>query len=48
MTVFQPPPWMLGTGHTFKAIASAVAGRSSRFACPAKVSLGSRKSAQSL
>jgi hypothetical protein len=45
---FEPPPWTLGTGQTFKTSASAVAGRHHRFSCPAKVSLGARYAMASL
>lgn len=48
MTPFQPPPWTLGTGLTFKTSASAVAGRHHRFSCPARVSLGARYAVSSL
>ncbi len=48
MTPFQPPPWTIGTGLTFKTSASAVAGRNHRFSCPAKVSLGARYAVSSL
>jgi len=48
VTPFQPPPWTIGTGLTFKTSASAVAGRNHRFSCPAKVSLGARYAVSSL
>jgi hypothetical protein len=47
-TPFEPPPWTIGRGDRFSVTASAVAGRSGRFGCPAKVSLGARRRAQSL
>ena len=48
MTPFEPPPWTIGRGDRFSVTASAVAGRSGRFGCPAKVSLGARRIAKSL
>jgi len=48
VTPFDPPPWTLGTGLTFRTSASAVAGRHHRFSCPAKVSLGARYAVSSL
>jgi hypothetical protein len=48
VTPFEPPPWTIGRGDRFSVTASAVAGRSGRFGCPAKVSLGARRIAKSL
>jgi hypothetical protein len=48
VTPFVPPPWAVGRGDRFSVTASAVAGRSGRFGCPAKVSLGARRMAKSL
>ena len=48
MTPFEPPPWTIGRGDRFSVTASAVAGRSGRFGCPAKVSLGARRICQVL
>jgi PD-(D/E)XK nuclease superfamily len=48
VTPFEAPPWTIGRGDRFAVTASAVAGRSGRFGCPAKVSLGARRIAKSL
>jgi hypothetical protein len=45
---FEPPPWTIGRGDRFSVTAGAIAGRSGRFGCPARVSLGARRKAQSL
>jgi PD-(D/E)XK nuclease superfamily len=45
---WQPPPWAMGHGRTFKITASAVAGRNGPWACPAKIALGARQSQGSI